>query len=372
MSEAYEAARIVAGDEAEFRDDVIVPGNPPVMKPEASNEEVAKDPMFDKLAADLGAMTGQDEPEKPKDEPEAKAKGDEAEEDDVSPGEWDDLSNERPWTPERHAKVRAQHKQDRQKVGAMLTMLNKREAKFKGKLQQFRTEKQQMDLITTRVMNDLETMRSGSPDQAMAALGRLAQRDPHQMYESMSLAMLGKAPQAQKDAATRALEEKIAKLEEKLAAKEQADTESTTQAEARGRAIEVLQSAEEWPLLAERAAAAPQQTAGEFWQLYMQASRQAGRYLDVDSFADRIERKLRLQTKPSRQVNQNGAAGSGPDREQEARAQAKPEPAQSTPRSLSPSHAASSGAARRVVTEDELKDELIRNGPPEFFQQFGF
>jgi hypothetical protein len=333
--EATEAAEMVAGVES--------PAAP-------TNAEIAADPLFDKLAADLGAMTGADEPEK-KEEP-AEAKKDEAEEDDAEP-EFDDLSDDKPWTPERIKNAAAQLRNDKRKVGSLLARLDKREGKLRARVDTFKREKAQSDLFAQTILNDVKMAREGTPEQSIAALGRLAQRDPYKFYEDLSLSMMGKGPQSQKDAATRALEEKIEALTRKLEAKDQeseaeklARRNHEAQAEARQRAVEILQSADEWPLLAERAAAAPQQTGNEFWTIYIQESRRAGRYLDVDTVADRIERKLRLQSMPSSRAKQNGTTGSGPGREQETRAQANPETAQSTPRSLSPSQSATSGAAR--------------------------
>jgi hypothetical protein len=370
MSEAYEAAKSVAGDQVEFRSDVIVPGNAPITKPEASNEEVAKDPLFDKIAEAMGVIP-ETPAEEPKPEAEAKPK-DEEPEDDAEP-EFDDLSDDKPWTPERIKNAKAILQADRRKVGAMLAQLSSREKKFKTRLEQFRTEKRQVDLITRSVMTDLEALKTGSSEQALAALGRLAQRDPHSMYESMSLAMLGKAPQQAKESqAVKALEQKIEQLTAKLEQRETQQTEEQTIAGAQRQVMRVLKAAEEWPILAAKAAEDPEAIADEFWTLYERESRSAKRWLDVESFADRIERTLRRKSMPSSRAKQNGTTGSGPDREQETRASANPEPAQSPPRSLSPSQSAVSGASRRATTEDELKDELVRSGPDDpFFKQFG-
>ena len=354
--EAVEAAELVAGG-GETAAPVPAEGGAP-------------DPLFDNIAETLGVMTEQAEEPKPE---EAKAKDEKKEDDDEEDAEpeFDDLSDDRPWTPERHKKVKAQHMADRRKVGAMISQLSAREKKFKGKLEQFRTQKQQVDLIERRVMNDLNEMRTGTPDQAMAALARLSQRDPHSVYESISLAMLGKGPQSKADPKVAELEAKIARLERAAETREQSQTEEQRVVSEQRQVIAVLRAADEWPLLAGKAAENPQQIAEEFWQLY-QDHRSRGGKLDVESFAYRIESTLRRKSMPLSRAKQNGTTASGADRDQETRASANPETAQSPPRSLSPSQSATSGAARRVVTEQELKDELVRSGPDDpFFKQFG-
>jgi hypothetical protein len=329
------------------------------------------DELFDGLVESLGVTVDQNRPAEEEAKPEAEAKKPEAEEDEAEP-EFDDLSDDKPWTPERIKNAAAQTKADRRKVGAMLSQLSAREKKLKGKVEQVRTEKRQIDLITTRVMGDIQAMREGTPDQALAALGRLAQRDPHSMYEGISLAMLGKAAPTKEAAELSAVRAELAELKNELKTGRQQQTEQQATDHAQRQVMTVLQSADEWPIIAERASANPEGVAQEFWNIYVAECRAAGQRLDVATVADRIERKLRLQSKPSHQVKQNGAAGSGPGREQETRATANPEQAQSPPRSLSPSQAAVAGASRRTTTEEELKDELVRSGPEDpFFKQFG-
>lgn len=331
---------------------------------ETPTAELAADPMFDKLAESLGSIVDP-EPAAAPEEPaaEAKSEPEQTEEDD---SDWDDLSDEKPWTPERHKKVAEQHQRDRRKISSMLATLGKREKKLRGKVDALRTEKQQMGLLTQRLMNDVETLRVGTADQAMAALGRLSQRDPHQMYEAISLAMLGKAPQKSAESAAMAeLKAELAALREERKSERAQQTEQQQIVEAQAQAREVLQAKEEWPLLAAKASESPEQIAGEFWTIYTEQSRAAGRWLDVATVADRIERTLRRKM-PSHQAT-NGATGSGPGRVQETRAQANPETAQSPPRSLSPSHSATSGASRREMTEAELQAELVSNAPAEFW-----
>lgn len=357
-AEAVQAAELVAGGEA---------------SPAAAEGEATGDAAFDGLVESLGIMTEQNRPAEPEAaEAKDEKKPEEAEEEEAEP-EFDDLSDDKPWTPERIKNAKAILQADRRKVGAMLSQLSSREKKLKTKVEQVRTEKRQIDLITTRVMGDIQAMREGTPDQALAALGRLAQRDPHSMYEGISLAMLGKAAPTKEAGVISELKARLEELENELKTGRQQQTEQQATEHAQRQVMTVLQSADEWPIIAERASANPEGVAQEFWQIYVAECRAAGQRLDVATVADRIERKLRLQSKPSHQVKQNGAAGSGPGREQETRAAvANPETAQSPPRSLSPSQAAVTGASRRTTTEDELKDELVRSGPEDpFFKQFG-
>lgn len=350
--EAIAAAELVAG---EGSPNVEAPAAPPGGEPDPM---LAK--MFDGIVQDSGAVA-----EKPA---EAEAKPEEAEE---AEPEFDDLSDDRPWTPERIKNAANVLRTDKRKVGALLNQLSSREKKFKGRLEQFKNQKQQVDLIERRVMGDLETLRVGTAEQAIAALARLGQRDPHSMYEQISLAMLGKAPQNKADPIIAELKAEVAALKAATENREKNHGEAQHAGQVRNQIREVLSSDREWPTLASIAAKDPEQAAWEFEQAYVRQSKDAGRWLDVDSVADRIERTLRRKSMPSSRAT-NGTPGSGPDREQETRASANPETAQSPPRSLSPSLSATSGGARRTPTEEERTEEFARSAPPEFFQQFGF
>lgn len=348
-AEATEAAEFVAGD----------------AMPAGQVPEGTPDPLFDKMLEGIGGVPVTEDEKKP---PEAETK-DEKKDDEEAEPEFDDLSDDKPWTPERIKNAASQLKADKRKIGGMLSALEKRGRKFNKKLEEFRTQKQQVELVERRIMNDVEAVRSGTAEQALAALARLGQRDPHSMYEQISLAMLGKAGAPKKDPTVAALEEKIEKLTQKLESRERSTSEEQQIAQDQRKVIAVLKAGHEWPIIASKAKADPQGVAEEFWDLYQQ-HRQNGGKLDVESFADRIERQLR-KSQPSRQA-QNDAAGSGPGREQEPRAQANPEQAQSPPRSLSPNLSATSGGARREPSEEERTAEFARNAPAEFFQQFGF
>lgn len=351
--EAVEAAELVAGESV-----------PEAAKAPPGGEP---DPLFDKMFDGIVEVAGVEE-EKPAEEAKADEKKPEDEED--AEPEFDDLSDDRPWTPERIKNAAAVLRADRRKLGGMLHEVNRKTKSLKEKQAAIKQEKQQINLITTRVMTDLEALRVGSPQEAAAALGRLSQRDPHQVYEDMSLAFLGKAGQ-KKDPTVAALEAKLDAALQKLETRERSQTEEERTASDQREVIAVLNAEREWPIIASKAKDDPEGVAQEFWGLYQEHRRRGGK-LDVESFADRIERRLRAQSIPSHQVKQNGAAGSGPDRVQETRAQANPDPAQSPPRSLSPSLSATDGGARRTPTEEERAAEFARSAPPEFFQQFGF
>lgn len=356
-AEATEAAEFIAGDGAGA--EVNAPMAPAGGKP---------DPLFDKMLEGIAEAAGVAE-EPAAEEPKAEAKDEKKDEEDEEP-EFDDLSDDRPWTPERIKNASAQLKSDKRKIGGMLAALEKRGRKFNKKLDEFRTQKQQVDLIERRIMTDVEAVRTGTAEQALAALARLGQRDPHSMYEQISLAMLGKAGQPKTDPIIAELKQQVAELKQELETGRKAQTESQHTAQTRREIRACLGSAEEWPTLAAIAQRDPDQAAAEFEQEYVNQSKAAGRWLDVEAVADRIERRLR-KSQPSRQA-QNDAAGSGPGREQETRAQANPEQAQSPPRSLSPNLSATSGGARREPSEEERTAEFARNAPAEFFQQFGF
>lgn len=336
-------------------------------EPEPTTEEAASDPLFDKLMGHVAAATGtelKDESEKPAEE-KTEEDGDEKPEAKADGEDWDDLSDEKPWTPERHKKIREQHVADRRRISNLLSKLHDQKTKFARKREQFKTDKTQYDLLNRRLATDLEALRVGSAEQALDALGRLAQRDPHSLYEGMSLAMLGRGNQPKADPKLSALEAKLDALIEGSKRGQQAQAEQTQVAQTQRAILSALGDADSFPTLAAIAAKDPAQAAEEFEEEYVNQSRAAGRWLDVELVAGRIDRRLQ-KSQPLRQA-QNGAA-SQEDRVQGTRATAKPETAQSPPRSLSPSLAAASGGSRREQTEEELQDELVRNPPPGFFE----
>ena len=332
--------------------------------------ELANDPMIQKMAAEFfedptpaGAEAKGEElaaEAKPEDEPEAAQ---------ASPEPWDDLSDAQPWTKERHQKIREQHVADRRRISSLLSKLHDQKTKFRGKVEKFKTDKTQIELLNRRVATDLEALRVGSAEQALDALGRLSQRDPHQLYEGMSLAMLGRGNQPKADPKLAAIEAKLEALIEGGKRNHQAQTEEQHTVQTRREIRACLGSAEEWPVLAQIATKSPEQAAEEFEIEYVNQSKAAGRWLDVEAVADRIERRLR-KSQPLRQA-QNVAAAQQADRDQATRAQANPETAQSPPRSLSPNLSATSGAARRQASEEELQAEFVRSAPDSWFDSFG-
>lgn len=351
---------------------VASPAPEPAQTPEPSAEEAADDPLFDNLMTAVATATGtdlKDEPSKDAEEKPAAEDGDEKPEAKAAvPEDWDDLGDDKPWTPERHKKIREQHVADRRKISNLLSKLHDQKGKFRKKVEQFKTDRTQVDLLTRRVATDLEALRVGSAEQALDALGRLAQRDPHSLYEAMSLAMLGRGNQPKADPKLAAIEAKLEALVEGSKRGQQSREEENRIAHTQREMRTALADADSYPTLAAIAAGNPAQAIEEFEEEYVNQSRAAGRWLDVELVAGRIDRRLR-KSQPLRQA-QNGAAPNQGDRVQETRALAKPETAQSPPRSLSPSLAAASGGSRREQTEEELQDELVRNAPPGFFESF--
>src|SRR5262245_59909118 len=87
----------------------------------APTEEIAQDPLFDKLAETVTGIVG-DAPPPPAAEGPAKpeeAKAEDGEEEQAEVDDWDDLGDDKPWTAERHKKVAEQHRNDRRKLSAL-------------------------------------------------------------------------------------------------------------------------------------------------------------------------------------------------------------------------------------------------------------
>lgn len=351
---------------------VIEVGNDPV-SPEAL-KSVESSGLIDGLVQVAGAGDDAPVPDAPANDaaaPEAKQPQT------PEPPKWDDLSDDRPWTPDRIKSAAAQVKADGRQIYRTIRQLEEREARAKRHQAENRETKRQNELITNRIMADVNSLRSGKGQEVLIALGRLGQCDPHALYEEISLNIVGKPKPNGNGADSPALVEALKEIRElKASLKKQADDDHEyAQSVQRSREIDgeirELLVDDFWPEIARRAKENPAQAHAEMRQVYDEFCKRSGRELDTARVFNIIEKGLRSKSMAS-PGPKNQAAGSGPDESRDSSARtANPERAASAASPLNPQLSAEAGAGRRALTEDELAADFARNGPDSWFAQFG-
>lgn len=121
------------------------------------------------------------------------------EEDSESEDDSEESGDGEEWTPERIAKERAALKEERAKLQKFHSVEKKKRQTFNRQRETFLTEKKTFESTREQVLSDVKTMRVGEPMAVIEALGRLTGKDPHDVYKEMSLALVGKPVETEKD-----------------------------------------------------------------------------------------------------------------------------------------------------------------------------
>jgi hypothetical protein len=325
--------------------------NQPVTPTPAAPAAPPPEPDVD-IAAIIGAMPLSEpremptEPAPPVEEPSAP---DTPEQQRAAASDVDDLSDDRPWTPERHKTVAEQQRAARQVIADRAARMSNREERFKRKVTEFKDQK----LAVQLVMTDVQALRSGSREQVIAAIGRLTQRPGYDVVEDINLAVAAnKKREAAGNPEVNELKATVAELKAQL---ERGATHSEFErniATTRSAIVNLAapNAIGDWPHLANYASKVDRAALiEEIETVYADqpdAKGPDGKWaLDPSVVFDRIERSLRKR-----------AAGQpNPDREAATRdaAASKTQTAQSTPARTNGAIPSGDGGARRATTEDE-------------------
>ena len=264
-----------------------------------------------------------------------------------------------PWTPERAKKLHERQLAREREIDGLFSRARKIEEKAKRKASEARSELERSSLVQKQLAAALAGLK-GSGKEVLEALGRLTGRSGSEVYEEMSLDIAGARKADPKNAELAELKSLVTELKEELAAQKEQKTQASIEAAVRADIKRVVVDVESWPTIAALAASDPEASVADFEELYKAHCSQQGVWVDVEAFADRLERSLRKGA-PAKPVSESGnrAVSANPG-EATQRASAK---------TLTPSLAAVSGGSRRELTEHERTDELARD--PDFLRSIG-
>lgn len=308
--------------------------------------------------------------EEPEEKPAANTKGD-----------FEDFSDDKPWTPERIKNAAGKAKEMLRTALSRSSQVVKREEKLKADRQEHQRQVGLFKVARDTTDADLRALRSGDAATTIAALGRLMQTNGLQAYNDLSLhiAKNGKKPEQTEAEATRA---ELAEVKKKLEAKEQREAVQAQIAETRAEIAHLARDGEKWPNVAKALEIAHAKGKGaEFLATIENLSvdrEDKGAPIDIARIrrhhipASLNELELYLRNNPELLQPAAGEKSevtvSGTDTGRDTRADAKPETAPRTPgKSLTPSLATSAGGAQRALTSEERDQELIDD--PDFLKE---
>jgi hypothetical protein len=307
-------------------------------------------------------------PEAPTNDAEPGAEGEPAEAAEAAPeapaNDTDEdyvVSTERPWTAERAARAHEKQRQQQRDIDTLFIKARKKDDKAGRRLNEAREEMQRAELVRKQLAVDISALQHAEGREVLNVLARVTGREASSLYEEMSLAIVGAKKSDPRDAVIGRLEEQIQKLVAKVESQDTDREQKQIFTEIRSHIRDVVGRADEWPTLGAKAAPNQEQAAVEFEKLYVDHCRQLGQWIDVEQFADKLERHLR----------KNGGNPARPEVEREVHATANPgSTAQGAPgKSLTPSLARENGGSRRELSEQERIAELASD--PDFFRNLG-
>jgi hypothetical protein len=351
------------------------PPEPPAAEPTTSEPVAsgpsASDELVEKM---LGGMTQLIAPEETDDVPAPDEAAPEPEPEPAKPEpqqsapDYDDFSDDRPWTPDRIKAGAEQLRGARRKMQNWYNSVESREERIqraRGKLQD---EKNQYKILHDRISVDVNALFNGTPEQALESLARFRGGTAEEAYEALSYAILGKrkagSAAPQRDPEVLALLDSVNKRLEKF---EQQGQQQTRSEQRRGEIRDGITDGANWPLLAGEAGPDPSGAVGHILAII---NRNSWEELDTETVLDRIERELR-----KRQTMASGAptslpSGSGPGAEREPAVKSPKGTAQRSPgRTVTPSLSTESGGKRRPRTEQERRDAFARAMPEDLIEQ---
>lgn len=260
---------------------------------------------------------------------------------------------DQPWTPERIAS-------EREKLSGYGARVEKREAKFKTRLDQFRGDVARFDAEKGHVSAQLQRLRTGDAAAVMDALGALTGRAPGELYTEISLALARNGKPAP-DAETKALRSEIEALKRAQADRDTASTharESAQEAEVTATLLDMAGDATAYPLLSAEAAEDPKGLVHYASVTAAEHHAATGKVLALSEILSHMEKQIRARLErlqPGQSASQPEKAASPPEgKSAPAPTQEKPEAAQRSPgRTLSLGRAAQDSGRTRDLTQAE-------------------
>lgn len=302
---------------------------------------------------------------KPQDEPEKDAKAKEDDEKKEEPAaekpKDDPFSEEALATPEGVANARRLIEKRQRKVDGFEIKLKRQQREFEQSAAAREAEIQQGRALAGEVYRLVETVRTGTADQIVAALGELTGRDGLAVWQEITESVVNNGRRAAPSREVAALQMQVEQLRHQLAQGQQQDRDRAEQAEIEQKKATVAKIEAEIVELASDADEFPHLSTFEHDEVVdvvtdmKVRARAAGQKLSIKDACAKIESQLerRFGSTPSA-GRKSAESGTGA-----AKARGEPRKATPTARGIPPSKARSMPSAREMTEEERLED--LRN-----------